>query len=128
MKLILDTHTLLWHVLDEPRLSSTAKHLIEDPVNEVFVSAASYWELGIKISLGKLKVTGSFDEFVDACEERFQTVRVESRHVVYVSRLPFPKDHRDPFDRLIVAQAAVDDLTIVSVDEKLDQYDVLRRW
>jgi PIN domain nuclease of toxin-antitoxin system len=130
VKLLLDTHTLLWYVLDDPQLSAAAQAAIMEPANEVYASPASYWELAIKISIGKLTVQQPFEDFLDACESRyrFQLLPITARHTVQVSTLPFPQNHRDPFDRLIVAQALVEQMTVVSGDVQLDAYGVSRLW
>src|SRR5262249_47551528 len=99
-----------------------------DPANDVFMSPASYWEIAIKVSIGKLTLTRPYEDFIDVCVNRygFVILPVEPRHTAAVSRLPFPPNHGDPFDRLIVAQARVEGMSVVSADPKLDAYGVLR--
>ena len=128
MRLLLDTHILLWYVLDDPQLSATARALILDPANEILISPASYWEIAIKVSIGKLALHSPFEDFLDLCLIRygFAILPVEPRHAARVAGLPFYAGHKDPFDRLLVAQALADGLTLVSVDAKLDQHAVSR--
>lgn len=128
MKLLLDSHTLLWHALNAPQLSATASAAIQDPANEVWISPASLWELAIKVSIGKLTVQQPFERFAQACEQRFPLLAVSAAHTAQVASLPFPTDHRDPFDRLIIAQAVVESMSVVSADEAFDSYPVNRMW
>lgn len=130
MKLLLDTHTLLWYALNDPQLSKTAESSILDPANEVYVSSATYWELAIKISIGKLTVQQPFTDFLDACDNRygFELLPIAPAHTAQVATLSFPGKHRDPFDRLLVAQAIVEQMPIVSGDGKLDACGIQRIW
>jgi PIN domain nuclease of toxin-antitoxin system len=130
VKLLLDTHVLIWYTTNDPQLSRTAEHVIRDPMNEVFISPASYWEIAIKISIGKITLQQPYQDFVDVCVNRygFAILPVEPRHTARVAMLPFPPGHKDPFDRLIVAQALVEGMSLVSADPKLDSYGVLRIW
>lgn len=130
MKLLMDTHALLWYTLNDPKLSEQAEALILDGANDIYVSPATYWEMAIKISLGKLTVPQPFENFLDACEQQydFEILPISLPHAVAVSKLPHPKNHRDPFDRLIVAQAIVEQMPIVSSDHALDHYAVTRMW
>jgi PIN domain nuclease of toxin-antitoxin system len=128
--LLLDTHALLWYTTNDPQLSKTAEALIVDPANDVFMSPASYWEIAIKVSIGKLTLHQPYDDFIDVCLNRYQfkILPIEPRHTSVLTSLPFPPNHRDPFDRLIVAQAKVEALDLVSADAKLDGYGVTRLW
>ncbi len=130
MNLLLDTHTMLWYVASDPQLSKTAEALIVDPANEVFISPASYWEIAIKVSIGKLLLHQRYEDLIDLCLNRYKFVilPVEPRHTARVAILPFPPNHKDPFDRLIVAQALVDGISVVSADPQLDAYGVSRLW
>jgi len=125
---LLDTHAFLWFVLDSPQLSDTARELIADPASDVLVSPASYWEIAIKVSLSKLDLHASYEEFMARGIEgnQFDVLPINTRHTAVVSKLPF--HHRDPFDRLLVAQATVEQLAIVSADSALDAYEVTRLW
>ena len=128
MKVLLDTHTFLWFVLDDPQLSLPAKTLVEDPANDVFVSPASFWEVAIKVRLGKLDLHGPYDDFMHRgiVGNEFAILPIEPRHTSLLTTLPF--HHRDPFDRLLVSQAKVENMPIVSADEVLDAYGVQRQW
>ena len=128
MRVLLDTQALLWFLLDDPKLSDAATAVIGHPGSEVLVSPASYWEIAIKISLGKY----ALDEPVSAFFERelqanqFTILPILPRHAAQVAELPF--HHRDPFDRLIIAQALVEDVPVVSSDAQWDAYAVHRLW
>jgi PIN domain nuclease of toxin-antitoxin system len=128
VRLLLDTHAFLWFILDDPQLSANADALISDPDNDVEISPASYWELAIKISIGKYSLPEPFDVFVDReiAANDFQILHVEPKHTAVVSTLPF--HHKDPFDRLLVAQAQVEGIPIISGDSALDDYAVRRLW
>lgn len=128
MRLLLDTHTLLWFAIDDPSLSQSAKAAILDPANENLVSPASYWEIAIKISVGKLSLHQPYEVFIDACfnQNGFTTLPIEPKHTAALLTLPF--HHRDPFDRLLVAQGLVENIPIVSSDKVLDSYSVNRLW
>lgn len=128
MKLLLDTHSFLWWVEGAPALGRRAQAAISNPDNEVFFSIASCWELGIKLSLGKLRLTHGLERFIPEQLTRngFTLLGLEFRHVARVVDLPF--HHRDPFDRVLVAQALQDDLTIVSADRVLRKYGVTVVW
>jgi PIN domain nuclease of toxin-antitoxin system len=130
VKLLLDTHALLWYTTNDPQLSKGAANAIADPANAVFMSPASYWEIAIKVSIGKLLLHQSYADFLNACLNRysFMILPIEPRHTARLATLPFPPNHRDPFDRLIVAQALVEPMSVVSADAKLDNYPVTRIW
>jgi PIN domain nuclease of toxin-antitoxin system len=130
VKLLLDTHTLLWYVAGDPHLSKAAVALIMDPANDVFMSPASYWEIAIKVSIGKLTLHRPYEDFIDLCANGygFVILPIEPRHTARVAALPFPPNHRDPFDRLIVAQALVEGMSVVSADRKIDTYGITRLW
>ena len=103
MRLLLDTHTFLWFVLGDGRLSAKARAAIEDPSNEKLLSPASYWEIAIKISLGKYTLSKPYEEFMgkEIGENGFVVLSIEPKHTAVLTTLPF--HHRDPFDRLIIA-------------------------
>jgi PIN domain nuclease of toxin-antitoxin system len=128
MKLLLDTHSFLWFVQGDPKLSETARQLAEDPMNDRFLSMASVWEMGIKMSVGKLRLESAVDLFVP--EQLYLNgmglLSIKVAHIAAVSSLPF--HHRDPFDRMLIAQAQVEQMTIVSVDAALDAYGIARLW
>ena len=127
MKLLLDTHTFLWMIYDG-NLSLTAQQAILDGDNDLFLSAASYWEICIKLSLGKLQLT---DEWPQVFEEEIKANRilwlpVERAHCRHL--LTLPHLHGDPFDRLLVAQAQVEHMTLVTADTTLHNYGVAVIW
>jgi PIN domain nuclease of toxin-antitoxin system len=128
MRLLLDTHAFLWFVLNDPQLSPTARAVIEDEQAEVLVSPASYWEIAIKISLGKYALTVPYETFWQRgiADNGFVVLPIEVRHTAALISLPF--HHRDPFDRLLVAQAMVEDIPLVSAEKGLDAYPVRRVW
>ena len=128
MALLLDTHAFLWWVDDAPRLTEGARAAIGEPDQVCFVSLASCWEIAIKVSLGKLTVQSSLERFVaeQMATNGFQPLAITLGHVARVATLPF--HHRDPFDRLLVAQAIDKDLTIVSADPVFQKYGVRRVW
>jgi PIN domain nuclease of toxin-antitoxin system len=128
VRLLLDTHAFLWYVLDDPQLSPAAKLAIELPGAQVFVSPASYWETAIKISIGKYSLTVPFETFWQRAitDNSFEVLAILVAHAAVLSSLPF--HHRDPFDRLIVAQAVAGDLAVVSADAVLDKYPIRRIW
>lgn len=120
MRLLLDTHALLWTLLERKRLSATATEAIEDGANDVFVSVVSVWEIEIKLAKGKLPIPGTLKEALS--EQRFESLPVTLRHVLAVESLP--RHHRDPFDRMLIAQAQLDGLTLVSSDSEIRHYPV----
>lgn len=128
MSLLLDTHALLWFVLDEPRLSTTARTRIMEADGAVYVSPASLWEVAIKIGLGKYSIPGPFEEFwtQQLSINSFSLLPISLAHTARVIELPHV--HRDPFDRLLVTQALVENIPIVSSDTLLDGYGVGRIW
>ena len=131
MKYLLDTHTLLWFVDGNARLSPTARTQIRDLNNVCFISSVSLWEIAIKFSSGKLNLPQPFDELVSAQLKRDEitVLPISTEHLLAVANLPFPSNgHRDPFDRMIACQAQAEDLTLVSADSVFDTYGVNRLW
>lgn len=128
MRLLLDTHTLLWFTLNDPQLSQTATALIMDPAHEKLVSPASYWEIAIKIGANKYALTAPYEDFMREAIDKngFLYLHIEPRHTALLTTMPH--HHKDPFDRLLVAQALVEGIPLVSVDAKLDPYGVIRLW
>ena len=128
MKLLLDTHTLLWFIGGGLNLSKSARGLIEDTANRKFVSIVSIWETAIKVSIGKMSLTQPFDDLFPHQLQinGFDLLPVKVEHTSVVISLPF--SHRDPFDRLLAAQAISESMTLVSIDEVFDDYKVPRRW
>jgi PIN domain nuclease of toxin-antitoxin system len=128
MNLLLDTHTILWFWWDDPRLSDTAKAVIVDPDNRKLVSTASCWEVAIKVGLKKLDLGAPFRGFIpqQMLRNNLESLSITDDHLAAFVTLPF--HHRDPFDRLLIAQATWDDLPVVSADEQLDAYGIERLW
>ena len=128
MKLLLDTHTLLWYVNRDVRLSPTAKTLIDDPVNEQIVSVVSLWEITIKHSHGRLTLTMPLANLLalSSAQNPFHLLAIEPAHLLTLAQLPY--HHNDPFDRLLAAQAIAEKLLIVSIDAAMDAYGVTRLW
>lgn len=128
MRLLLDTHALLWWVAASDRVSRKARTAIASARNECFVSIATAWEIAIKLSLGKLRVEGALERFLpeQLAANGFQPLPIELKHAARVATLPF--HHRDPFDRLLVAQALDEELSVVTADPVFARYGVKRVW
>ena len=128
MKILLDTHTALWMVNEHEKLSSTAKNLLRDDDNSLFISIVSLWEMAIKASLGKLtEMYGGMDAFVSKIAIMpIELFPITTNHIRIVESLPFV--HRDPFDRMIVATAISDGMTILTNDSYIPKYDVSCKW
>jgi PIN domain nuclease of toxin-antitoxin system len=125
---LLDTHSFLWFIAGDSRLSETARRFIADPQNTVLVSTASLWEIAIKVSIGKLALAQPYGELIPQQLERQRigVLGVELPHLAAVATLPL--HHRDPFDRLIIAQALTESVPVVSIDGAFDAYSVRRIW
>lgn len=128
MSLLLDTHSFIWFVEDHPSLSPAARALIEDATNDIFLSIASVWEMAIKASLGKLTLSQPFDLFIpnQLLLNNITLLDITVSHTLHVATLPF--HHRDPFDRLLIAQSLVEQMPIISIDSAFDAYGVKRMW
>ena len=128
MKLLLDAHTFLWFIGDDPTLSSRARDLIEEPETQRLASVASFWEIAIKASLGKLQVPEPLEEFVQRQLQinDIDLLTITIAHIGEVGKLPF--HHRDPFDRLLISQSLIEQIPIVSVDPRFDDYGIQRLW
>ena len=128
MRVLLDTHTLLWWLDGDRRLSRRARHTIGAETTTVLVSAASAWEITTKVRIGKLP--GAMDVAADVAgclaQQRFDSLDITVLHAQRAGRLP--GSHRDPFDRMLIAQAQIEDLTIVTNDRIFDTYGVSRLW
>lgn len=126
--LLLDTHAMLWFFWDDPRLTGSAKAAIEDADNRKLVSVASCWEIAVKAGLGKLDLGEPSGSFLprEIRRNNFELLPIRLDHVTAVEELP--PHHRDPFDRLLIAQARGEYLSLVSADSAFDQYGVTRLW
>ncbi len=128
MRVLIDSHALIWYV-DQDKLLSIASHAaISDPANDLLLSAGSVWEIGIKIGLGKLLLTQPFKVWMNQAisDPHVTVLPLTVEYVDVQSNLP--KHHGDPFDRLIVAQAIVEQVSIISADVNLDTYGITRIW
>ncbi|MBI2759926.1 MAG: type II toxin-antitoxin system VapC family toxin [Chloroflexi bacterium] len=128
MKVLWDTHAFLWFVDDNPKLSRVARHHIENIDNDRVLSIASVWEIAIKVSMRKLEIGQPLATFIPTQLELSVSdlLPVTLEHVAMVARLPF--HHRDPFDRMLIAQSLVEGVPIVSSDGIFDAYGVARIW
>ena len=128
MRLLLDTHALLWWLTDDPSLPASARKLIARGGNRVVVSAASAWEIATKVRLGKLAMAAEFAEDFDRVlvQEGFEGLAISVDHGVRAGLLPGP--HKDPFDRMLIAQSQAEGVPILSNDAALDGYGVRRVW
>lgn len=128
MRLLLDTHALLWWLAGDERLPRATRDVIDSPGNEVFVSAASAWEITTKYRIGKLptatRLASDFDAVLRA--QGFHGLPISIEHAQRGGVLPGP--HKDPFDRMLIAQAQADNLVLVSNEEVFDQYGIVRLW
>jgi len=128
MRLLLDTHSFLWFINGSPQISTSARTLIEDASNQPFLSVASLWEMAIKVSIGKLSLGQPFETLIpqQLSLNGIALLGITISHTAVVTKLPF--HHRDPFDQLLIAQAMVEQIPIVSGDTAFDMYTVTRLW
>jgi len=128
MMVLLDTHAFLWLVLGDERLSSRARAIIDADGTRVMISIASVWEIGIKSGIGKLDLPDEFEPFIreELRKRAIGILDLKLRHVFQVHALPL--HHRDPFDRMLVAQSLAEGIPVVGRDRELDTYGVDRRW
>jgi PIN domain nuclease of toxin-antitoxin system len=128
MRVLLDTHAFLWFLLQDSRLSKSADLVISDPANDIEISPASYWEIAIKVAINKYALPIPYQQFIEAqlTANDFRVLHIEPKHTAQLIKMPF--HHRDPFDRLLIAQAQSENLPIVSADAKFDAYGVSRLW
>ena len=128
MRYLLDTQAFLWFVLDDKRISTKAKSIIEDSKNEIYFSAASAWEMAIKIKLDRLKIKGDLESFIieQLSTNSFVPLSITISHSLYTERLP--QIHKDPFDRIIIAQSKLEDLPLISADKKIRKYPNTVVW
>jgi len=128
VRLLLDTQALVWYTHTDPKLTTVAKTAIQDGTNEVFVSPASYWEIAIKVHLGKWTLNRPYPDFMDVVLKvyGFQILAILPDHTARLIGLP--NHHRDPFNRLLIAQTLAEGVSIVSLDATFDLYGVPRIW
>ncbi len=127
MKYLLDTHTFLWFIEDSTLLKKTAKTILESD-HDLLLSVASIWEIAIKVNLGKLQLAASFDPFIpeQIAINDLEILSIQIAHLNLISSLPL--HHRDPFDRLLIAQAITEQIPVISRDTAFDAYQVTRIW
>lgn len=128
MNLLLDSHALIWFLEDDPCLSKAAKIAISDPNNTRFVSDATAWEMAIKHSLGKLRLPLPYESLFPETLENFGFLMLPIMHEHFYQMIHLPRHHGDPFDRLLIAQAMVENLTIISRDPHFSSYGVPLLW
>jgi len=128
MNILLDTHAFLWWITDDAQLSATARRLIKDSGNTLYWSAASSWELGIKYALGRLPLPDAPEIFLaqELAENQIESLPITDRYAFQAGRLP--RHHKDPFDRMLIAQAMTDSLVLLSCDSFFGLYDVQVIW
>jgi PIN domain nuclease of toxin-antitoxin system len=128
VRILLDTCTFLWIIGDAPELSNRARELFIDPANDVFLSAVSAWEISVKHGLGRLPLPEPPEKFIPLQRERhgIEALPLEEEATLYLNRLP--SSHRDPFDRMLICQAIVHGLVILTPDELITQYPVRSLW
>jgi len=128
VRVLLDTHVFLWWVEDAPALSRKARAVIADSENQCLLSLVSSWEMAIKLSLGKLRLPDAIERFIpeQLAANGFSQLQIDFRHVARVAALAF--HHRDPFDRLLVAQAIEEKLPVITSDPLFAKYGVKRIW
>jgi PIN domain nuclease of toxin-antitoxin system len=128
MRILLDTHTLLWWINNDSQLSKKAQTLIGDVSNEILVSAVSGWEIAIKAQIGKVTVAANLEQFVTEQVTRnyFTLLPIKLSHALHIYSLPL--HHRDPFDRMLIVQSQLEQIPILTVDSLLTQYDVETIW
>ena len=124
MSYLLDTHILIWLLTGSARIGESVVSTLADPAHTVYVSAVSAWEIAIKDGLGKIAVPPDLDHWLPAeiAAAGLTPLPIDLHHALVVERIP--RHHNDPFDRLLIAQAVLDDLTLVSADRSFDAYDV----
>ena len=128
MRVLLDTHTLFWSVEEPVKVSAAAMAVLQDPANDRLLSAATIWELAIKVGLGKLKLSMPYRQWIEKAitDLLLEMVPITVEYAERVALLP--PYHKDPFDRLIIAQALVDEVPVSGTDVVFDSYGVTRVW
>ena len=123
MKILLDTHIILWHSKKDPKLPNRIAQIINNQENEIFVSMASFYEIAIKVKIGKLELHNSIHQFYqDTIKDLITILPISERYLSTYHQIPLLEEHRDPFDRLIIATAFADKLSIITADNKFPLY------
>lgn len=128
MKLLLDTHAFLWLIQGDARLSKAAETAIQDPANEPHLSMVSLWEIAIKVSINKLNLAQPYSICMPRETLPFNILPITLEHTTVVATLPFQANHNDPFDRLLIAQAMVEQIPLVSNEAMFNAYPITRLW
>ena len=127
MQILLDSHALWWFIEGNVKLPKETFSIIKIFKNNTYISIATIWEVAIKLSINKLTFDGGIERFIEIIEENgFSLLEISTDHIKKVTELPFI--HRDPFDRIIIAQSMVENMTIITVDENIQKYDVNVAW
>jgi PIN domain nuclease of toxin-antitoxin system len=128
MKALLDTHTFLWWITDDPKLSLRVRGIMSDGENEIFISAVTGWEIAIKTQIGRLKLPDEPQRFIleQLKINGMKSLPIEMRHALHISTLPI--HHQDPFDRMLIAQAQLEELPVLSSDPEFGKYEVTIIW
>jgi len=128
MRALLDTHAFLWWITNDPRVSKKVREIISDGENELFLSVASGWEMAIKAGLGRLQLPPNLEHFIleQMALNAIESLPVQMSHALHVYKLP--AHHRDPFDRMLIAQAQLQNLPILTVDPQIARYSVKVIW
>jgi PIN domain nuclease of toxin-antitoxin system len=128
MRLLVDSHSLIWAVDDPSRLSPAATAALQDPAHELLVSAATVWEIAIKVGLGKLTLSSSYRDWMKRAITDLGLSMLPVTVDCANAQVALPLHHRDPFDRLLIAQALTDGVPVVSADLQFDAYGITRVW
>jgi PIN domain nuclease of toxin-antitoxin system len=128
VRALLDTHTFLWWINDDARLSDRCGAIISSGVNEILFSAVSAWEIAVKAGIGRLTIPGDLETYTleQVSRNRFEILPISLAHALRVSRLP--THHKDPFDRMLIAQALVEKVTILTADAQIARYPIRVTW
>lgn len=127
MNLLLDTHAFIWFINGDKSLTAKARRTIENAANRSFISIASLWEIAIKVSINRLELSGPYEKIIEHIYNNgFDLLSINFEHTSLISKLEF--HHRDPFDRLIIAQALFENMSIISKDKVFDSYNIKRIW
>lgn len=126
MRFLLDTHTLIWFLENNAALSKKAKNIIEDSNNKIFVSTISFYEIAIKLSIGKIILPNTLEDFIfKTTNNDIQILNLLPSHIVKYQEIPVNIDHKDPFDRILISSAIVEKLPIITIDDKFNLYSSL---
>ena len=127
MDLLIDTHAVIWFITDDNKLPVNIRQLIEDKSNNCYISIASYWEIAIKSSLGRLDLNSNLSEIFRIIEDSgFEILPITIKHILENANLKF--HHQDPFDRIIIAQAIIEELSVISKDNEFEKYEISLIW